>query len=395
MYVCRLDRDWVGTPFPLQGLMVRSADDVRALSAYCRHVYVDTALGRAPDEPLLQFEAVAARRQYTSAEVERLRNTVSWTNQSTFGDEVPLARDAQHRVTEVATRILDDVRSGRSISTDEVRVAVEPIVRSVLRNVDAFLWVESLRKRDAYEYTHALNCSALAAAFGRHVGFPEDVLTDLAAGGLLLDIGKLRVNQDLLLKQGEFSAAETADMQQHVELGLAIVGEGAPLPAHAIDMIATHHERIDGTGYPRQLVGSQIPLQGRIAAVIDSYDAMTSDRGHRKAISRHDALQELYRERGTRYAAETVEQFMQCLSIYPVGSLVLLNDRRVAVVMAQNGARRLLPRVMVITRADKQIADQFVELDLMRQPKDAAATLWIAGALPPGAWGLDPTELYL
>ncbi len=393
MYVCRLDRDWVGTPYPLQGLMIADAGDIAGLSEYCEHVYVDIEQGLAPVERPRR-QAPSPRRSYSSTETESLRNSVAWADTADFEDELPRAREAQQRASEFATRVLDDVREGRAISTEEVRHAVEPMVRSVLRNMDAFMWLESLRKRDNYDYHHAINCSALAAAFGRHVGFPEDMLTDLATGGLLLDVGKLRIDAALIARPGPLTRAEMTTVQGHVELGLALVDDGDPLPQHVEEMIRTHHERSDGTGYPRRLIGDQIPLLGRIAAVIDSYDAMVSERSHAPARSRHEALQELYRERNTHYASEIVEQFMQCLSVYPTGSLVELSDGRVAVVMTQNAARRLRPRVMVLTGSDKVLSSQFVPIDLIRQPEDGTG-LWIAATLQPGAYGLDPAELYL
>jgi HD-GYP domain-containing protein (c-di-GMP phosphodiesterase class II) len=184
-------------------------------------------------------------------------------------------------------------------------------------------------------------------------------------------------------------------VRRHVELGLQAVDNSDPLPLQVQDMIRTHHEREDGSGYPNGLAGSHIPLLGRIAAVIDSYDAMTSHRSHRKAIAKHAALQELYRTRGTLYSAEIVEQFMQCLSVYPTGSLVELSNGQVAVVMAQNAARRLWPRVMLLTTPDKRLAAQFQVLDLMVQAGDKAGHLRIANTLEIGAYGLDPAELYL
>lgn len=393
MYVCRLDCEWVDMPYPLQGLMVAGADDIAGLAAYCQHVYVDIELGLAPDDTRQRLPS-QPRRSYTAEETETLVNSVAWVDTAEFDDELPRARDAQLRAGEFAARVLDDVRAGRAIATEDVRQAVEPMVRSVLRNMDAFMWLESLRKRDNYDYQHAINCSALAAAFGRHVGFPEDVLIDLATGGLLLDIGKLRIDGELFARNGALTREETATVERHVELGLALIDASDPLPPHVEQMIRTHHERADGTGYPQRMEAEDIPLLGRIAAVIDSYDAMTSERSHAPARSRHDALQELYRERNSRYASEVVEQFMQCLSVYPTGSLVELSDGRVAVVMAQNAARRLRPRVMVLTDTGKTLAAQFVSLDLMTQP-DGRAGVSIAAALQTGAYGLDPTELYL
>lgn len=428
MYVCRLECDWADTPYPLQGVLIASAADIDALSAYSRMVYIDTEQGLAPysgglagldaaaikagskaaTSPLTMTMGAAMTIAAAPAGKTRSKTTpdpgaiaglprrVVHRDTRPFDEELPQARQAQERLYALAGEVLDDMRDGRPIAVENVRRAVEPMVRSILRNLDAFLWIESLRKRGTYDYTHALNCSALAAAFGRHIGFPEEALTDLASGGLLLDVGKLQVPAELLARKGPLDAVEMARVRQHVELGLQMVGTRTALPLPVRDMIRTHHERVDGTGYPARLNAAQIPLVGRIAAVVDAYDAMTSERSYSKAISRHAALQVLYRERGMRYAAEIVEQFMQCLSVYPVGSLVELNTGEVAVVMAQNPARRLRPRVMLLSTPDKQPLTAFSELDLMKQAEsDGFMPVQIAGTLQPGAYGLDPAELYL
>ncbi|WP_101925009.1 MULTISPECIES: HD-GYP domain-containing protein [Luteimonas] len=403
MYVSRLDRDWEGTPFLLQGVMVESDDDIATLTAHCRHVFVDVAQSTTlPPLSLSTLEraetvkppAPPARRDYAPGEIEALQGAVRYPDPVPFDDELPHARDAQAQASAFARRILDDVRSGRAIAPEDVRGAVEPMVRSMVRNVDAFLWLESLRARGAYAYHHALNCSALAAAFGRHVGFPESLLVDMASGALLLDIGKLRVDAAAFAHAGPLSPAQRQAVQTHVEHALALVDERGAVPAHVRDMIRTHHEQVDGRGYPHGLEGDGIPLLGRIAAVVDGYDAMTSDRPHRAAVAPHVALQALYRARGQHYAAEVVEQFMQCMGAYPVGSLVELNTGEVAIVMAQNLARRLQPKVMLLTAPDKQPLSDFQSLDLMLRA-NGDDPVRIAAQLAPGAYGLDPVALFL
>ena len=395
MYVCRLDRDWEGTPFPLQGVMIADQADIDLLASLCEWVYVDTLLGVAPLEPVVV--AAPARDVgpvFDNSEIEALQHSQAYPQLAAFDTELPQAREAQAEVVRLATRILDEVRAGRPIAAGEVREAVEPMVRSMVRNADAFLWVDRLRERGDYAYDHALGCSALAAALGRHLGLPEPLLVDLAAGALLLDIGKLRVPPELLARPGTLDAQEMREVQAHVQHALDLLDHGAAVPAHVCEMIATHHERIDGNGYPAALEGDRIPLLGRIAAVIDSYHAMTSPRPHRPAMAQHVALQQLYRGRGTAYAGEVVEQFMQCMSVYPVGSLVELNTGEVAIVMAQNAARRLMPRVMVLTTPDREVLDHFGTLDLMMQG-DRDAAIRIVGALSPDECGLDPVELFL
>lgn len=394
MYVCRLDREWEGTPFLLQGIMIESQEDIALLAQYCKEVYVDTERGLAPDEaerPRPGSPAVAA------VKVEAQLGRESYVDALSLDDELPQAREAQKRVVEFASRMLDDVRDGRPISHQAVHAAVEPMVYSIVRNADAFLWLETLRERGSYDYAHALNCSALAAAFGRHVGFPQDVLAKLAMAGLLLDIGKLRVRPGLLDRAERLQGEELAEAKRHVDHCLAILDEDVTMPAYVRDMIRSHHERNDGSGYPAGLAGDEIPLLGRIAAVIDSYDAMTSDRAHQKGISRHAALQELYRQRDTLYSAEIVEQFLQCMGVYPTGSLVELSTGEVAVVMGQNSARRLRPKIMLLTDPAKGLLPTFRAVDLMAQAEGTGAgkVLQITGILEPGAYGLDPAELFL
>lgn len=396
MYVCRLDRDWEGTSFPLQGVMVRSAEDVAQLARYSRFVYVDIEQGLAPGETMRAARPARRRelRHLEATDIERMRGQVAYADTVAFAEELPQAREAQRKVVEFASRMLDDVREGRPLSPDEVRDAVEPMVRSILRNADAFLWVDHLRERGSYEYNHALACSALSAAFGRHIGFPEDLLVDMASGGLLLDVGKLRVREELVARAGALTPAESREMRAHVEHGLAILDEGRVVPDHIREMVRGHHERDNGSGYPDGLPSDRIPLLARIAGVIDAYDAMTSARRYRAPVSRHAALQELYRERDRLFAAEIVEQFMQCMSVYPTGSLVELSSGEVAIVMRQNLARRLRPTVMVLTGPDKALLPAFRSFDLMAQSEQGEAVL-IAGTLEPGAYGLDPAELYL
>ena len=188
------------------------------------------------------------------------------------------------------------------------------------------------------------------------------------------------------------------EVRTHVELASRILDvSGDDHSAEVREMIRTHHERWNGSGYPRRLVGHQIPLSGRMAAIIDSFDAMTSVRPHAAPLARHQALQELYRERDRLYQGELVEQFTGCLGVYPTGSLVELSTGEVAVVMTQNPSRRLRPRVMLLTDADKRLRDEFSPLDLMRQTEGIPISqqVNITRPLPVGAHGLDPAELFL
>ncbi|MEO6365042.1 MAG: HD-GYP domain-containing protein [Luteimonas sp.] len=389
MYVCRLDRPWTETPFPLQGFLVGSESQVSVLRRYCSRVWIDLERGRdAPDAPLQTLASPQPR-------AEALIGNRQYVDSSSVEEEIPLARETLDAVSLLTAKIIDDLRAGAILSPQDVEVAAASIVKSVLRNADAFFLVSAMRKRDAYGYSHAINCGALAAAFGRTLGLPEEILVELASGGLLLDVGKTRLPEALLTHPGPLDLAQMQQARGHVGLSLQILAENGLHGVSVHDMVGSHHERCDGSGYPDGLKGTFIPMFARMAAIIDSFDAMTSDRPHAPAMPRHDALQSIYRERGALYQAELVEQFISCLGVYPTGSLVELRTGEVAVVMAQNPARRLRPRVMLLTDADKHLRTRFESLDLMLQPDDLSPQMDILRPLPLGAHGLDPSELYL
>jgi HD-GYP domain-containing protein (c-di-GMP phosphodiesterase class II) len=364
MFVCGLDRPWEETGFPLQGIEVRTEDDIRTLRELCKFVFIDRRREMPGGRRRLLTLARSDRR------AEAFKRSAVYVDKINVTDEMPRAREALLATSELLDRIYDDVSSGRDLSVEYVEQVVRPLVASVLRSSDAFLFLEGLRKHDNYSYSHAISCGALAAAFGRHLGLPEDTILSLATGGLLMDIGKTRLPEKLLRQPGPLRSKEIELMHTHVAQGVDIVASGGINDPDVLDAVRTHHERYDGSGYPDHLAGNTIPMAGRMLAIIDSYDALCSTRPHRKAVPRHKALQEIYRGRDTLYQAELVEQFQVCLGVYPTGSRVELSSGEIAVVMEQNQVRRLRPSVLVISNPDKQPLEKFRVLDLLNQSGD-------------------------
>lgn len=399
MFVCRLDRPWTDTPFPLQGFLLLNTAQVERIAEYCESVWIDVQKS-GPSEPMPALQPLSSGANPILAMKMREGSwlgAVEYPRQATVEEELPFAAAAMETVSERATEILDTLRSGGNVSREQINAAVEPVVASLVRNPDAFFWLETLRKRDDYAYAHAINCCALAAAFGRYLGFPEMVLNDLATGGMLLDIGMTRVPAELLQREGPLGAEEMRRVREHVEEGLKLYDDSGFGNEDVRTMLRTHHERFDASGYPTGVPIRQIPLLGRIAGIIDSFDAMTSARPFRPALARASALQVLYRERGHLYQPELVEQFLQCLGVYPVGTLVELSTGEVGIVMAQNPTRRLRPKLMLLTSPDKRLRENFLSLDLltMRYGEVEDSDVHIVRSLDPGAYGLEPTELYL
>jgi HD-GYP domain-containing protein (c-di-GMP phosphodiesterase class II) len=315
---------------------------------------------------------------------------------TSFDKEVAPARRSRDTTRDVVTSVLSDLKAGRKIALASVRDGVSDLIDSIIRNPAAFMWLTRLKNKDSYAYTHSVDACGLAVAFGRYLGFSKTELENLAIGTLLFDIGKLQLPDSLLTKPGRLTEQEHRLILRHVEFGVQIAREIDGINDEVISVIAHHHERHDGSGYPRGLPGRKIPVNGRIAALVDCYDAITSERPYSPAMSTYDAIQALYEWRDKDFQADMVEQFIQCIGLYPTGTLVEMNTGEVGIVLAQNRVRRLRPQVMLLLDKDKYAFEINPIVDLMEDPLAAGGELIeIRQPLPAGAYGIDAADYYL
>lgn len=396
MYVSRLDRPWLGTPWLLEGLQVSTDEDIAALQRLCRHVYVDTVRGSRPDARYIVAEdSELVNRARAHDEIVSLRKT-DWAVTTGFEAELPVAAKAHELLEHGIEELMSDVQSGRALDLPKVKAGVDAMIDSIARNPTAFVWLKAIKKKSDYGYQHALGCSLWAASFGRHLGMAREELTELSLSGLLFDVGKTRLPSELLEKTGVFTGEDHRIMRTHVDESVRILERTAGVPTRILQAVATHHERHDGSGYPQGLAGTAIPIFGRILGLIDSYDSMTSVRPHSPGRSPHHAVMELYNARDTLFQTDIVEQFIQTSGVYPTGSLVELSDGRVGVVTAVHDLKRLRPNVMLLLDRDKRRLAQFEAIDLTRVQTDAdGKPLNILRGLPEGAFGIDPAQLFL
>jgi HD-GYP domain-containing protein (c-di-GMP phosphodiesterase class II) len=254
-----------------------------------------------------------------------------------------------------------------------------------------------MRHADEYTWHHAMATGVWAVLLGRHLGLDEESLNDLGLGGTLLDLGKARLPKELITRPEALDDSEWMRMRTHVTLSLDAVRGDATLTDRVREMIATHHERHDGSGYPRRLKGTEIPVFGRIAGIADSYDAMISRRPWAAPRSSFAAMRELQKLADTRFQREMVEQFMQAIGSFPPGTLVELNTGEVAVVVAENRARRLKPKVMLLLDADKKPRDRHLIIDLYEPDLEDSLSggTWIVHGLEAGAYDIDAEAYFL
>jgi HD-GYP domain-containing protein (c-di-GMP phosphodiesterase class II) len=311
----------------------------------------------------------------------------------TVEEEIQFAHEAFTRTNDLLHRMTEDIRSGGALQLEDVEAVIDDMVESMVRNPDAMMWVARLREQNTSTYGHGLSVAVNLVAFGRHLGYPKPSLSHLGLLGMLLDLGKIKIPTELLEKHERLTPAEFEHVKQHVQYGLDILHSTPNIHADVLDGVAQHHERMNGKGYPFGLVGEKITVFGRMAGIADSYAAMTQQRNYAETASPHEALQTMSSYEGTQFHAEMLEQFIQSIGAFPVGSLVELSTGEVAVVATHNKLKRLKPKVMIITEADKTVRKFPTTKDLLYDVSEKP--VYIRRGLPPKAFGLDVSEFYL
>ena len=307
--------------------------------------------------------------------------------------EIGAAADSFRRTNELLHRIAEDIRAGEGLRLENVESVIDDMVDSMVRNPDALMWVARMREQDLNIYSHGISVAVNLVAFGRHLGYPKEQLAQLGTLGLLLDIGKIKLPRELLEKNQRLTAEEFEKIKDHVDLGLGILHETPNIHPDILDGIAQHHERMNGSGYPNNLMGDKISTFGRMSAIADTYAAVTKPRPYAEVVSPHQALQMLSNWSGSQFQADMVEQFIQSIGVFPVGSMVELSTGEVAVVVTHSKFKRLRPKVLVLTEADKTVRANPSTRDLLYDTSDTP--VYIRRGLPSKAYGLDPREFYV
>ncbi|ALO34378.1 phosphohydrolase [Colwellia sp. MT41] len=261
-------------------------------------------------------------------------------------------------------KMLSSLTEHKTINVVEAKESTDAIVDSIFRNQDALACMTRLRIKDEYLVEHSLNVAILMTLFAKHLAFDREIIEQLALGAFLHDIGKVLVPPEILNKPGKLTAQEFTVMKSHVDLGMEVLKESSELSELIIEVVQQHHERLDGKGYPKQLNDQQITQYGRMIAIVDSYDAMTAERVYKAGMHPIKAFNLLMKDAPNSYDNVLVEQFVNCLGIYPIGTLVKLTSGKLGLISRLNKSKPLLPfvRVFYNTRLNQAIAME--ELDL-------------------------------
>jgi HD-GYP domain-containing protein (c-di-GMP phosphodiesterase class II) len=384
MYVSKLDRPWTETPFVFQGFILRSQKQIDVMQKLCKHVFVDPE-----KEDLTEVEGAGAA-------AANIRGTTVYKDAVSLDAELPRAKVAITETASVLKQISQSIEVGHAIESTKVKEAASNVTESVVRNPDAASLLVRLQEKSGETFNRAIHVSVMMAIFGRFLQLPRDRIDLLGLLGLLQDAGKLKLPTALLQKREPLTPEEAALYQTHVDHSVEILNATPGLPEELPGFASLHHEHFDGSGYPRGLRGGGIALPGMIAAIVDAFDTLIAPPPQGKHMSPSNALNLIYKGRGTLFQPALVEQFIQCVGVYPVGSAVELNTGEIGVVVAQNPLRRLQPRVMVVKDAKGYESRPYKMLDLSRELKATADEVYrIRRTLEYDAIKVDPRELFL
>lgn len=384
MYVHDLNCGWLQHGFLRQQFLLKSDDQIAKMKKQgLDEIYIDTDKGGdvagAPTQGEIE-QAIAKQMKDTAAGGAALAPA-----RVSQQEESAAAKRIMGDAIGVVDGLLTDVRLGKQLNPEKAKPLVKAMHASVLRNPGALISLSRLKSADTYTFQHSVSICALLVSFCQSMGMDAATVEEAGLGGLLHDVGKMKVPNEILNKPGKLTDDEFAVMKSHASMSMDLL-EGVPGVSQMVIQIAgEHHEKMAGGGYPRGLSGEAISQIGRMTAIVDVYDALTSNRVYHKAKEPSEVLKKLLEWSGSHLDGDLVQQYIRTLGIYPVGSLVRLSNDRLAVVVEQ-GEDLLRPTVRIVYDISR---------DLKLQPRDLILTPGseqIVDYEEPADWKLDPAS---
>lgn len=389
IFVHDLNCGWMDHPFMRNSFKVENEAQVRTiLKQGIRELYIDTSKGSDVKDGIDEADVKAEIEK----EIVSLATPEAKTIQGApLSEEISRAKRVHVEANQIIQNVMRDVRLGKQVEVEQVEPVVEKITSSILRNNNALLSLSKIKNKDDYTFQHSVSVCALLVSFSRAINMDHGTIQQAGIGGLLHDIGKMQVRNEVLNKPGKLTDPEFAHMKSHVVHSREILSRTPNISQIAVEVAGQHHERFDGTGYPDGLKGDQIALFGQMAAIVDVYDAITSDRVYHKGMQATDALRKIFEWSKFHFNHQLAQSFARAIGIYPVGTLVLLESGLLGVVMEQREKSLLQPLVRAIYDAKRNYYITPKEIDLSRPLGQGGGDRIVSHELPE-KWKIDPQK---
>jgi HD-GYP domain-containing protein (c-di-GMP phosphodiesterase class II) len=372
MVVEKMDRSWLEHPFLTNRKKITSLSHIERLREYhITEVYINTDIGDdvapADDDPPGEaaIELVEQLAEpHDGPPPLPVNLSVPLKEEIPFQVEVEAAKVAQQEAHSVVNEVLQEVRMGKSIESGRAGKAVNLMIDSIFRNMDALASLTRIKGYDEYTFVHSVNVCVLSLTLGRQLGLDREELQSLGMGALLHDAGKMKVPAAILNKPGKLTDAEFAEMKRHTIYSAEVLERTEGITEESKAVALQHHERFGGTGYPGGLAGDSINRCAQIAAIADTYDAMTTTRVYSRPMTPPDGIRRIFELSKTDFNPVFAQRFIQCLGIYPIGTAVQLDSSEIGIVVTVNHEKVLRPKVLLVCRDERRRLPSPFEVDL-------------------------------
>lgn len=389
MYVVELDRPWLDSPFLFQGFEIKTQNQLQTIRNLCSYVYIDSSKTRK----IVLAPGVFSSSENTSlSKITNLQNTVAPKKLGSFQNEIVKAEKAYANTDSLINEFMKKAAQGKNIDGWLAKKAISDCVNTVLQSPDAMLWLLRLKEKDEHTTRHSLNTSVLSIVLGRHLNLPETALINLGLCGMLHDIGKMQIPYKLISKQGKLEGEELKIMQSHTTLGYELLKSSDNIESCVLETALTHHERLDGTGYPRQLKQASISDFTKIVSIASTYDSLINSRTHQTNKTHLEATHLMTKMVGSQLDRNLLIKFIESLGVYPPGCIVQMTNGALAIVIEVNERMKLRPKVIILRdEHGNPIPEQITDLEKMATDKNGNVYT-IKNVVNPEDWQINSKQ---
>lgn len=388
MYLQEICGSWMEHPFWKKSFKLTDPKDLQTLrTCGVQELWIDTNKGLDVEGNVVSTTKEEEEQKIQAALKQAASENLNPVKRVSLHQEVQRARAILAEGKTAVTSMFGEIRMGNAINVSDVGPLVDEISNSIARNPEAFLNLARLKNVDDYTYLHSVAVSGLMIALGKVLGLNEKDLKDAGVAGLMHDVGKALIPNEILNKPGKLTDEEFAIIKDHPRKGWEVLNVAKGANNMALDVCLHHHERVDGTGYPERISGEKLTLFARMGAVCDVYDALTSNRCYKNGWEPAETIRKMAEWQEGHFDKTVFHAFVKTIGIYPSGTLVRLKSGRLAIVVEQSDKSLLTPVVKSFfsTKSNEPFPPELIDLSKSQES--------IVSEEDPAKWGFDLKQL--
>lgn len=390
-FVARMDQPWIGTPFSLEGVMVKHPKQMDWFRQHCEWVVID--LLRSENRyrpPSARIRAKPRQQDEWHGYLSDEQASINVLRRAELDEEiVSESFEMHHLLRQQSESLLVNITESGQVDSQEARDSVSSIADSLEKNIAAMVWLTRIKRADEYTAQHCANVAILSMGLAQALEWQREQVELAGLAGMLHDLGKVNLDKTILNKPGRLTAEEYEHVKQHARLGYRMLRHDDQVHPAVAQAVLEHHERPDGSGYPHGRDRSSLQPMSALISVVDAYDAITSRRPYSTARSHHEALGILWKERSRQFDSTMVEALIQFLGWITPGTVVRLSTGAHAIVLRASHHHRLWPlvRLLEVSEGEYRVAQRVDLAD--HNENNPEQPIRVSEVLPDDALGVE------